>query len=209
MDKLLQISREGGYPMCAETLQILYDNAMAVNVLLAGLDLPDNSAVILSSPRGTDVFGGASIGASNTEIKYLYVKTSIRKGLVRLTTGSGSLQQNLVDPNSDKVVITESQHNVYDSGGNVIENVYTTERATIVSTSVEVDKWKFYTLKEVLEPAIYDDMLPDFRTLINNTTGIELDNNYRNILRKNANKLRVKLKLSVHDSVRDNNIFSL
>ena len=81
MDKLLNISREGGYPLCAETLQVLYDNARAVNVLLAGLNLPNNTAVIL----------GSEDYSSRLEVyySYLYAVTSNGRRLVRYTQATG------------------------------------------------------------------------------------------------------------------------
>ena len=183
MDKLHQISREGGFPLCAETLQVLYDNARAVNVLLAGLDLPDNSAVILGSEIESH---------GHSAYNYLYAVSSGNRRLVRYTMGSG------VDLNNAKVNITETHYNVTGSNNTTtIGNVYTLERATIVSTSLNERGWNFYRLEDVLEPAIYNDLLPNLRTQLANTD-ITLGEDYGNILCKNAKKLRVKLKLAAN-----------
>lgn len=193
MDKLLNISREGGYPLCAETLQVLYDNARAVNVLLAGLPLPNKSAVILGSEETEE----SRVPAGSFAYTYLYVVSAGGRRLVRYTRNIG------VNLSSAKVTITETLNTVYDSGGNEIADVYTEERAVIESTDVAADKWKFYNLTDVLEPAIYKDLLPEFRAQLVNTN-VSLDENYGNILCKNDRKLRIKLKLDVtvqHGSV--------
>lgn len=185
MDKLLNISREGGYPLCAETLQVLYDNARAVNVLLAGLPLPNKSAVIL----GSEETEASRIPAGSFAYTYLYVVSAGGRRLVRYTRNSG------VNLSSAKVTITETLNTVYDSGGNEISDVYTEERAVIESTDVAAEKWKFYTLKDVLEPGIWNDLLPELRAQLTNTN-VSLDENYSNILCKNDRKLRIKLKLN-------------
>lgn len=184
MDKLLNISREGGYPLCAETLQVLYDNARAVNVLLAGLNLPNKSAVLLGAENGAAALNG---------YRYLYAFTTGNRRLVRYRLGEGV---SLTDLSSAKVVITETAFNVTDSHEQPISNVYSEERAEIVSTDVATEKWTFYNLKDVLEPAIYKDLLPEFRAQLANTN-VSLDENYGNILCENDRKLRVKLKLDV------------
>ena len=182
MDKLLNISREGGYPMCAETLQVLYDNARTVNVLLAGLNLPNNSAVLLGAENGAVAHNGH---------RYLYAFTIGNRRLVRYRLGEGI---SLTDLSSAKVVITETAFNVTDSNEQPISNVYSEERAEIVSTDVATEKWTFYNLKDVLEPAIYKDLLPEFRAQLVNTN-VSLDENFSNILCKNDRKLRIKLKM--------------
>lgn len=185
MDKLLNIGRQGGYPLCAETLQVLYDNARAVNVLLTGLGLPNKTAVIM----------GAESGAT-LAYRYLYVVTGINNfgvnhRLVRYTLGGGV---SMSDLSSAKVTVTETAKDVHDNNGNTIPGVYSEERAVIEHADSASERWTFYRLKDVLEPAIYKDLLPDFRTQIANTN-VSLDEEYGNILRMNKNKLRVKLKL--------------
>lgn len=187
MDKLLNISREGGYPLCAETLQVLYDNARAVNVLLAGLPLPNKSAVIL----GSEEIEASRIPAGSFAYTYLYVVSAGGRRLVRYTRNSG------VNLSSAKVTITETLNTVYDSGGNEISDVYTEERAVIESTDVAADKWKFYNLTDVLEPSLYNNLLPELITALANTT-VSLDETYGNILGKNYRKMRLKLKLDVN-----------
>lgn len=182
MDKLLNISRDGGYPMCAETLQVLYDNARAVNVLLAGLNLPNNTAVLL----GAENFATAATG-----YRYMYAVNNYNRRLIRYTRASG------VDLSSAKVTITEVAHDVTNSNEQTISGVYSYERAVIESTNDATEKWTFYNLKDVLEPAIYKDLLPELRAQLANTI-VSLDENYGNILCKNDRKLRVKLKLDVN-----------
>lgn len=184
MDKLLNIGRQGGYPLCAETLQVLYDNARAVNVLLAGLGLPNKTAVILGAESGATAAGG---------YRYLYVVTNfgINRRLVRYTLGSGV---SMSDLSSAKVTVTETSMDVHDNNDNTIAGVYSEERAVIEHADNASERWTFYHLKDVLEPAIYRDLLPEFRTQIANTN-VSLDEGYGNILGINENKLRVKLKL--------------
>jgi hypothetical protein len=182
MDKLLNISRQGGYPMCAETLQVLYDNARAVNVLLAGLNLPNKSAVIL---------GSESFATSVAGYKYLYVVTTGNRRLVRYDTGTGV---SLSDLSSAKVTITETVHDVYDNNGVEIAGVYSDERAVIENTDNANERWTFYHLRDVLELGVYTDLLPQLRAQLANTN-VSLDENYGNMLCKNDRRLRVKLKL--------------
>ena len=184
MDKLLNISREGGFPLCAETLQVIYDNARAVNVLLTGLNLPNKSAVIL---------GAEDFSTAITGYRYMFAVNNNKRRLVRYTMGSG------VDLSSAKVTITEELHDVTDSNEQTISSVYAYERAVIESTSDANEKWKFYNLKDVLEPGIWTDLLPELRTQLENTN-VSLDDNYGNILCKNDRKLRMKLKLLWTDS---------
>jgi hypothetical protein len=182
MDKLLNISRPDSYPLCAETLQVLYDNARAVNVLLAELNLPNKSAVIL----GTESFAMSVAG-----YKYLYVVTTGNRRLVRYETRADVLMSNLT---SAKVTITETTHNVHDNNGVEIAGVYSEERAVIENTDNANERWTFYHLRDVLELGVYTDLLPQFRAQLANTN-VSLDENYGNILCKNDRKLRVKLKL--------------
>lgn len=182
MDKLVNISRQGGYPMCAETLQVLYDNARAVNVLLAGLNLPNKSAVIL----GTEGYSEAHDG-----YRYLYVVLNYNRRLVRYDAGAGV---SMFDLTAAKVTITETAHNVYDNNGVEIVDVYREERAVIENTDNANERWTFYHLKDVLELGVYTDLLPQFRAQLANAN-VSLDENYGNMLCKNDRRLRVKLKL--------------
>ena len=183
MDKLLNISRQGGYPLCAETLQVLYDNARAVNVLLAGLNLPNKSAVIL---------GSESFATSVAGYKYLYVVTTGNRRLVRYDTGTGV---SLSDLSSAKVTITETVHDVYDNNGVEIAGVYSDEWAVIENTDNANERWMFYHLKDVLELGVYTDLLPQLRAQLANAN-VSLDENYGNMLCKNHCKLRMKLRLT-------------
>lgn len=184
MDKLLNISREGGFPLCAETLQVIYDNARAVNVLLTGLNLPNKSAVIL----GTEDFSTAVTG-----YRYMFAVNNNKRRLVRYTMGSG------VDLSSAKVTITEELHDVTDSNLQTISSVYAYERAVIESTSDANEKWKFYNLKDVLEVALWENLLPLFLERINlcYPDYLSLSETYNNILCKNEFKLRLKLKIDI------------
>lgn len=182
MDKLINISRPGGYPLCAETLQVLYDNARAVNVLLAGLNLPNKSAVILGAESGVTSLAG---------YKYLYVVTTGNRRLVRYDAGAGV---SMFDLTAAKVTITETAHNVYDNNGVEIAGVYSEERAVIENTDNASERWTFYHLKDVLELGVYTDLLPQLRAQLANAN-VSLDENYGNMLCKNDRKLRVKLKL--------------
>lgn len=45
MKKLLDIPRDGGYPLCAETLELLHDNVQLLETVLNGLKLPQHTIV--------------------------------------------------------------------------------------------------------------------------------------------------------------------
>lgn len=184
MDQLLDITREGGYPLCAETLQVLYDNARCFNTFFRGLNLPGKSVILLGAENLQQA------GAGN------------RYAIVSIPAGHTTMQKivRYLTPYSDatyrKVVITEVEKSVYDSNGNEIQGVYSEETAEIVAADNEGESWKFYDLKDVIELALWEDILSSLNLQTSQTGTFTLDGDYANFMRKNERAVQMKLKIN-------------
>lgn len=184
MDKLLDITREGGYPLCAETLQVLYNNARCHNALFRGMNMPDKSIVLL---------GPENLSESVAGNRYAIV-TTIAAGyrnsrIVRYVNSAPSSTYK-------KVVISEVEKSVYDSNGNEIQGVYSEETAEIVAADNESESWKFYDLKDVIELALWEDILSSLNLQTSQTGTFTIDGTYANFMRKNERAVQMKLKIN-------------
>lgn len=97
MNRLLDISRQGGYPLCAETLELLHDNVQLLETVLNGLKLPQHT--IVRFPYGDYAYVQSCNPASgNGEI----LKITIGTGLANNAVGSYTItttSQSVVDVN--------------------------------------------------------------------------------------------------------------
>lgn len=147
MDRLLNIDRNDGYPLCAENLSIIDTNARMLEIFLANLELPDKSAIRLlqSIPSG---------GGFNMTILWLFVFFSnTQRELLRIGTGSGLLLQS---PQPDiKVTLRMVSQNVTNEYNTTFEDVYQHRFADLEETDDPNEAWTFYRLTDVLEPALY------------------------------------------------------
>lgn len=184
MDQLLDIQRAGGYPLCAETLQVLYDNARCFNTFFRGLNLPGKSFI--------------KLGAENLQQGH----EGKRYAIVSIPAGNTTMQKivRYLTPLSDatyrKVVISEVEKSVYDSNGNEIQGVYSEETAEVVAAANEGESWKFYDLKDVIELALWEDILSSLNLQTSQTGTFTLDGTYANFMRKNERAVQMKLKIS-------------
>lgn len=185
MDKL-NIPNSGNYPLCLETLKVLYDNATVVNRMMSRLNLANNTAVILSESEHNGNYEG---------VAYIYTEDGDR--IVKYSRADG------VSTDSAKMNITTIDNDV-SSVSETYFSSYTTEIVTIVSENTAANQWKFYELNEVLEPAIFEDKLGDVSyggksqgLTFNSNPSIFGDNN---IFSRNSNRLRIRLKISVSAS---------
>ncbi|MBR0055612.1 MAG: hypothetical protein IJP65_09990 [Bacteroidales bacterium] len=105
MDRLLNIGRDDGYPLCAETLELLHKNVQLLETVLNGLNLPRHT--IVRFPYGD----------------FAYVQTvdstSGRGEILKIGTG-GTLSNSAVVSYS----ITSSNVTITDSTNNDYEDVY-------------------------------------------------------------------------------------
>ncbi|MBQ4433157.1 MAG: hypothetical protein II894_03255 [Bacteroidales bacterium] len=102
MDRLLNIGRNDGYPLCAETLELLHKNVQLLETVLNGLNLPRHT--IVRFPYGD----------------FAYVQTvdstSGRGEILKIGTG-GTLSNSAVVSysfTSSNVTITDSTNNDYE-----------------------------------------------------------------------------------------------
>lgn len=102
MDRLLNIGRDNGYPLCAETLELLHKNVQLLETVLNGLNLPRHT--IVRFPYGD----------------FAYVQTvdstSGRGEILKIGTG-GTLSNSAVVSysfTSSNVTITDSNNNDYE-----------------------------------------------------------------------------------------------
>lgn len=182
MDKLKNIQREVGFPICAETLEVIAECRRVLDTSLHYLKLPDKTAVILGATDGRGYM-------------YVYLEGRISK-MVRFSVA------NLIglNRNSAKVVFQSENFSVTDEHNVTYDDVYAIETATISNTNVSGEKWKIYDLDEIIEPAAYENLL----SLLTLSSPVSLDTDYSNILSSNDKKLRIKLKLNF--SVSSNSI---
>lgn len=179
MGELLHINRQGGYPLCAETLEILNENSEMMRWLFSTI-VTNNSAVIL---------GGG----------YLYVRYNGRNRVVKMNiTGDA----NRLQFENAKVVITDTTYDVTNNNNQTIEDVYRIGTATIEQTTVASEKWKIYRLSDLLEVRKMNNLLPAFEAGLSGATiSTRLNEltlwNEKNVLERNDTRCRIRLNLYV------------
>lgn len=137
MKKLLDIPREGGYPLCAETLGLLHDNVQLLETALNGLKLPQHT--IVRFPYGD----------------FAYVQS------VNPTSGTGEILKisqggNLSNANVHSYVITRTQQNVTDANNEMYADVFENATVTLSASVSQTQSVKVYNFNEVLEPAMFN-----------------------------------------------------
>ena len=132
MDRLLNIGRNDGYPLCAETLELLHKNVQLLETVLNGLNLPRHT--IVRFPYGD----------------FAYVQTvdsnSGRGEILKIGTG-GTLSNSAVESYS----ITSYNVTITDSNNNDYEDVYqnrtlnlSTQSSPLMSGVKVVDSEKLF-----------------------------------------------------------------
>lgn len=137
MERLLNISRPGGFPLCAETLRVLNNNSEMFSQWLKEIPLKNRQAVL---------FGD-----------HLLVCQSLQKRWVKLGAVSAA------STSQCKLVFHETvSHSVRDSSNNSIADVWLTEEADIVDESDSSMQWTLFGLRHVFELKLWYDCLPSF-----------------------------------------------
>lgn len=132
----MNISRPGGFPLCAETLKVLNDNGEMFSQWLKDIPLKDRQAV---------VFGDHLLVCQNPQKRW------VKRG----TVTAASISQ-------CKLVFSTEMHSVEASGTNSIPDVWFTETANIVDETSPGQQWTLLGLQHVFELKLWYDWLPSF-----------------------------------------------
>lgn len=137
MKKLLGIPRESGYPLCAETLELLHDNVQLLETVLNGLKLPQHT--IVRFPYGD----------------FAYVQS------VNPTSGTGEILKilygaSLPNANVHSYSITRTRQDVTDANNEVYPDVFENATVTLSQSVNNNQSVKVYNFNEVLEPAMFN-----------------------------------------------------
>lgn len=136
MDRLLNIGRNDGYPLCAETLELLHKNVQLLETVLNGLNLPRHT--IVRFPYG--------------DFAYVQSNLSTSGGGEILEIGTGA---NLANNDVHDYTITSENHSIEDSNANPYSDVYETRRLNL-SNAASLDQIvKCYNFDEVFEKAFW------------------------------------------------------
>ena len=137
MDRLLNIDRQSGFPMCAETLRVLDENSMMLTALLDEIPLGRLQAMM---------FG-----------RYMLVSDNmLRKRVVKVgTTTAPSLEWCNLEFHTVK-------HSVQDSNGNTFADVWGSETADITEVTNLRSIWRVFTFDEIFTPDPWQDRYAEF-----------------------------------------------
>lgn len=178
MERLLNINRPEGFPLCAETLGVLNRNAEMLASWLKWLPLKNRQAVLF---RDKD---------------YLVVCQGMQNRIVKV--GAISAQ----DFSRCKVTFTSENGSVTDSSGNVTTDVWTMETAFIVDEISTPLQWDVLNFESVFETRLWNDCLDAFvsglsGSAISDGSLISLLALYGqdNILRDNGCRTQIRLEL--------------
>lgn len=142
MDRLLNIGREDGFPICAETFSVLNENSEMLNSFLQALPGMARSAIM---------FGN-----------YLFVSDA-RSHTHRIIK-VGSVETD--DFENCELVISTSTHSVTDSSNNEFSDVWKTETADIVAAAQGEAKWRILRFEDVFELNIWQNLTEEFAALL-------------------------------------------
>lgn len=145
MDKLLNIDRLGGYPMCAENVQILYDNAFMLNAVMSKLGLPAKTAIWLRN----NVFVPGS--AVNHGFNYLFVSNGQCGELLKVGNG----ENNLLNYAKVRLTVSSVLQDVTDEHNETYTSVYQIRTVDVDPPVglIDIDAYSILQLDEVIESA--------------------------------------------------------
>lgn len=143
MDRLLNIGRQNGYPLCAETLELLHKNVQLLETVLNGLNLPRHTIVRFP-------YGG-----------FAYVQT------VNPTDGRGEVLEigngaNLANGDIRQYSINTTDIDIVDSTNNTYDDVYQTRRVNFHDITSNIPTYNtvnaVYNFEDLLEKARWETM---------------------------------------------------
>src|SRR5574344_2918309 len=121
MDKLRNINRAGGYPLCQENLKIIADNMDLFGVVMASMGI-GTKALLIPRPRSIseDLSG-------NPYDYYCYYSPGGGYGAIYHITSGADIALAADNRNTyAKLIIDEVSQNVTDGDNNTINEVYST-----------------------------------------------------------------------------------
>ena len=188
----MNISRNGGFPLCAESLEILAANAAMTEELLKAVPIDNRTAVFFKGRK-----------------QVLYCQN----GTNRIARVTGLIPSDLSDC---KLTVTTEAHDVEDGDGNTYSSVYETTEAVVSAATGASDRWKFLDMGEVIATNIWEDHLSAFTSGLASAT---LSNGgfnaapslygTNNKLKSNGDELRMRLRISVNLKVRTNTVLHI
>ncbi len=178
MDRLLNIGREGGFPICSETLSVLNENSEMLENFLQALPGMARTAIMF----GNYLFVSDALSHTHRIIKVDSV-------------GTGDFE-------NCKLVFSTSTHSVHDSSDNEIPDVWKTDTADIVAAAQGEAKWRILRFEDVFELKLWHDHLQAFEAGLQGATvssgsfvsAIALYED--NVLRGNNERIQMRLSLS-------------
>ena len=192
MDRLLNISRNGGFPLCAESLEILANNAAMTEELLKAIPIENRTAVFFKGRK---------------HVLYCLDGTN------RIALVTGLIPSDL---SNCKLTVTTTTHDVTDGDGNTYSSVYETTTAGVSAATDASDRWKFMEMGDVLATNIWADHLPAFASGLASATlsnggfnAVPSLYGTNNKLKSNGDELRMRLRISVNLKVRTNTVLHI
>ena len=180
MDRLLNIGRNDGYPLCAETLELLHNNVQLLETVLNGLNLPRHT--IVRFPYGD----------------FAYVQTvnpaSGRGEILKIGTG-GTLSNSAVVSYS----ITSSNVTITDSTNNDYEDVYQNRTLNLSTQSSHLMSGvKVVDFENLFDFALWKDItLYGYRNQSSSDMSGYVQSNPLVIAKINDRELRIRICLQV------------
>ncbi|MBR1992411.1 MAG: hypothetical protein IJ986_09080 [Bacteroidales bacterium] len=143
MDRLLNIGRDNGYPLCAETLELLHNNVQLLETVLNGLNLPQRTVVRF--PYGD----------------FAYVQTvdsnSGRGEILKIGTGA-----NLANGDIHQYSINTSNIDIVSSTNTNYDNVYQIRKVNFRDITSSTPTYNtvnaVYNFEDLLEKARWETM---------------------------------------------------
>lgn len=182
MDRLLDISRQDGYPLCAETLELLHTNVQLLETVLNGLNLPQHTIVRFP-------YGNFAYVQSNPS-------TSGRGEILEIATGA-----NLANDDIHSYSITTADYDVEDSNQITYTGVYQERSLNMSSQSAQSMNVRVYNYNELYQFAMWK-VLSVYRYLDENDdvmspSPISTSITPKLIVKYNDNELRVRICMAV------------
>ena len=177
----MNIGREDGFPVCAETLAVVSGNSEMLNSFLQALP-----GMVRSAIRFGD---------------YLFVSDALSHTHRIMKVGSVETD----DFENCKLVISTSTHSVTDSSNNEFPDVWKTETADIVAAAQGEAKCRILRFEDVFELNIWQNLTEEFAALIPSAS-IQGSGSFANLpsmaegnntVRVNYNGSRIQLDFAV------------
>ena len=172
----MNIDRQSGFPLCAETLKVLDENSRMLEAMLREITLDRRHA--------------AEFGQYMLVCDQDGQKRVVKKGAESATSRDQC-----------KLVFIKTNKDVEDSNGNTIQDVWVEERANIMDENDPNEQWTILSIQEVLRE-VWRDLLPVFEAglfgtgAVNGTVLSITLNREPNVLRSSTERVKIRIGLS-------------